>query len=314
GSQGSSFFKADNPAFGATFTYYVKEAPKTLKDQRKEKEKEIIKKNEPVPYPSWEDLRKEDDELKPFLLFTITDEAGNIVRKLKSDVKEGINRITWDLKYPSSNPIRENSEEDNSSTPVLPGKYKVTMSLSIDGLLTDIAGPIEFEAKVLNNVTLPASDRKNLVEFQKKVAELNRAVRGAVELSKELKTKVEAIKSALRHTENAPQMLTENADRIAEENLNLYRKLTGDDVLEKRNEPVYPDISSRVGEIIYGLWQTSSDPTSTYEQNYQIASQEFKPVLEDLKRLSDVELKNLESEMEKLKAPWTPGRIPDWKE
>jgi hypothetical protein len=188
------------------------------------------------------------------------------------------------------------------------------MSLSIDGLLTDIAGPIEFEAKVLNNVTLPASDRKNLVEFQKKVAELNRAVRGAVELSKELKTKVEAIKSALRHTENAPQMLTENADRIAEENLNLYRKLTGDDVLEKRNEPVYPDISSRIGEIIYGLWQTSSDPTSTYEQNYQIASQEFKPVLEDLKRLSDVELKNLESEMEKLKAPWTPGRIPDWKE
>jgi photosystem II stability/assembly factor-like uncharacterized protein len=67
-SLGSSYFKADNPSFGATFTYYIKEAPKTLKDQRKEKEKELIKKNEPVYYPSWDELRLEDDELKPFLL------------------------------------------------------------------------------------------------------------------------------------------------------------------------------------------------------------------------------------------------------
>ncbi len=39
-SLGSSFYKADNPPFGATFTYYVKEAPKTTeKNNRKEKEK-----------------------------------------------------------------------------------------------------------------------------------------------------------------------------------------------------------------------------------------------------------------------------------
>jgi len=31
GSVGTSFFKADNPPFGATFTYYIKEAPKTKK-------------------------------------------------------------------------------------------------------------------------------------------------------------------------------------------------------------------------------------------------------------------------------------------
>ena len=39
GSLGSSYFKADNPPFGATFTYYIKETPKTLLEQRKERER-----------------------------------------------------------------------------------------------------------------------------------------------------------------------------------------------------------------------------------------------------------------------------------
>ncbi len=34
GGVGQSFFKADNPPFGATFTYYIKEAPKTLKETK----------------------------------------------------------------------------------------------------------------------------------------------------------------------------------------------------------------------------------------------------------------------------------------
>lgn len=90
--------------------------------------------------------------------------------------------------------------------------------------------------------------------------------------------------------------------------------MVDDDVISKRNEPVYPSISARVDEVVYGLWQTSSDPTESYKQNYQIASDEFKPVIERLKALVEIDVKNLEREMEKLGAPWTPGRFPDWRE
>ena len=38
---GSSFFKAENPPFGATFTYYIKEVPKTKKALRQETRKRI---------------------------------------------------------------------------------------------------------------------------------------------------------------------------------------------------------------------------------------------------------------------------------
>ncbi|MDP2362298.1 MAG: glycosyl hydrolase, partial [Ignavibacteria bacterium] len=311
---GSSYYKADNPPFGATFTYYIKEAPKTLKQQRQDKEKELIKKNEPVYYPSFEDLRKEDDEEKPFLLFTIYDDAGNVVRKLKTKVESGLNRFTWDLRYASTDPIKKANDENPGGYPVMPGKYKVIMSVSIDGMLKEVAGPVEFEAKVLNNVTLPAIDRNQLVAFQKKVNDLNRAVNGAIEVSTDLKSKIEILKTAIKQTENAPQSIFDDANRIADENIILYRKLVDDEVLSKRNEPTYPSISARIGEVVSGMWQTTSAPTETYKQNYQIASEEFKPVLESLKRLVEIDLKNLENEMNKLNSPWTPGRVPDWKE
>lgn len=85
-------------------------------------------------------------------------------------------------------------------------------------------------------------------------------------------------------------------------------------MIAKRNEPVYPSIAERVGEVVYGMWQTTSAPTQSYRDNYRIASNEFKPVLSSLKKLVEIDLKNLENELEKLKAPYTPGRIPDWKE
>ena len=104
----------------------------------------------------------------------------------------------------------------------MPGKYKVTMSVFANGILSDVAGPVEFEAKVLNNVTLPVEDRNQLVAFQKKVYELRRALNGAIESVNDMNTKIDIIKTALRQTENAPQELTEKADIILQKNKELY--------------------------------------------------------------------------------------------
>ncbi|MBK7227595.1 MAG: hypothetical protein IPH97_01675 [Ignavibacteriales bacterium] len=94
------------------------------------------------------------------------------------------------MRYASTDPIKKVTDENPSGAPVMPGKYKVTMSASIDGVLKEVAGPVEFEAKVLNNVTLPASDRSELVAFQKKVNDLNRVINGAIEVSSDLKVKL----------------------------------------------------------------------------------------------------------------------------
>ncbi len=48
-NQGSMYYTAPNPAFGATFTYYVKDVPKTDKAIRTEKEKALFEKGERIP-------------------------------------------------------------------------------------------------------------------------------------------------------------------------------------------------------------------------------------------------------------------------
>jgi photosystem II stability/assembly factor-like uncharacterized protein len=310
---GSSFFKAKNPPFGATFTYYIKEAPKTRKQKRQKEEKELIKENKPVYYPTWDELRLEDREEKPFLLFTIYDEAGNVVRKLKEPVKSGINKTTWDLKYASTNPVKKVSDKNESGYPVLPGNYSVSLSMSVDGVLTEIAGPQTFEAKVLNNSTLPAKDRKELVAFQDKVAELNRVVEGTINATRNLKDKTDVLIFAIKQTPGAPNSLMDDALRIKSETEDILQHLVRDETIGKRNEPVPQTVNSRLGEVAWGLWRTTSSPTKTQQDSYNIAAEEFEQLLAQLKRLLEVDLKNLEKQMEQNGAPWTPERVPDWK-
>src|ERR1700754_2072939 len=71
--QGESFYTADNPPYGAIFTYYLKEAPKTRKQRRQEVEKEADKKGQPIGQPTLDELRAEDEEEAPAIVFTVKD-------------------------------------------------------------------------------------------------------------------------------------------------------------------------------------------------------------------------------------------------
>jgi hypothetical protein len=312
GGLGSSFYKADNPEFGATFTYYIKKAPKSKKEERKEKEKEFADENKPIYYPTWEGLREEDREEKSFSLFVVKDEMGTVVRKLKEKIKSGINRITWDLRFANTNPVKKVTDKNESGTPVMPGRYSVEMYTSINGELTMVAGPQTFEAKVLDNSTLPAEDRAELVAFQKEFWEFNRAVEGVLNATRDLKEKTDVLIYAIKQTPDAPNSLMDDALRIKKETEEILQHLYKDETIAQRNEPTYPTIYDRLNEIAWGMWKTTSTPTQTQRDSYKAASEEFEPLLADIKRLLQVDLKNLETDLESYGAPWTPGRVPGW--
>src|SRR5579863_600937 len=115
GFQGESFFTAENPPYGAQFTYYLKEEIKTKKQQRRDLEKEAEKKKVQAAYPTLEALRAEDEEEAPALLFTMSDSANRAIRTITGPVTKGIHRISWDLREPPAslpNP-RPPEAEDN---------------------------------------------------------------------------------------------------------------------------------------------------------------------------------------------------------
>ena len=105
GHLGSSYFSTPNPQVGAIFTYYIKNDSKKLKDIRLENEKAKVEKGEKVYYPPIDSLRLEDRQPDPYLLFTIRDQAGDVVRHLKAPAKKGLQKIVWDFRYATPAPL-----------------------------------------------------------------------------------------------------------------------------------------------------------------------------------------------------------------
>ena len=320
--QGEAFFTADNPAFGATFAYYLKEAPKTKKQKRQDAEKEAERKGTPLPYPALADLSAEEEEEAPGIIFTIADSTGRVVRRLNAPLSPGINRVSWDLRYPAPTlapPRPADGEEDPFAEPpggplVMPGRYSVTIAKRVNGVTSRLSASQEFAVFVEGQAAMSSPDRAALVEFQQKVARLQRAVSGTVETANQLKTRLGQIKRALHETPAAEAKLSDDAASIEKRTNEILRLLRGDTALRQRQEILPPSIVERVGSIVSDQRMSTSAPTQTQKEHYAAAAQEFEQVLTRLRPLIEGDLASLEKAMEAAGAPWTPGRIPEWKD
>ena len=315
GSQGESLFTASNPPVAAVFTYYLKESLTTLKQKRQKAEAAQVKKKEAVYYPKMEDIRAEDDEEKPYLLFTVSDEDGKVVRRIKTAATKGVKRVNWDFRYPSTAPVslRASSSRFGRRSSlghrVAPGDYYVSMSKSVDGVLTELVPKQKFTVKALENTTLPAVDRKALAAFQHKAAKLGRVIRGASQLKSELDNKVRHIDVALQQSPEAPLALYEDVKALKVKLKSIERRLLGDRSVSKLYIETPPSVLRRIEWVIRGLGNSTSAPTKSQEEAYTIAEEEFKPIMAELNEIASKDMKALEEALEAAGAPWTPGRV-----
>jgi photosystem II stability/assembly factor-like uncharacterized protein len=319
--QGESYYAAENPPFGATFTYYLKEELKTKKAKRQEAEKETAKKNALVTLPRLSDLSAEEEEEAPAVIFTITDSSGRVVRRLTGPVTAGMQRVSWDLRYPPTslppppNPDNENPFDDGPGGPlVMPGAYRVAAARRVDGVFTPLGSPQDFEIVVEGQSSMSGPDRIALVEFQQKVARLQRAVQGSLEAANALKPRLALIRRALLDTPSVGDKLLDDAASLDKRTNDILRALRGDNALRARNINLPPSISERVGNIVGAQRLSTARPTQTQINQYNAAAQEFEQTLAQLRQLIEGDLARLEKQMEAAGAPWTPGRIPEWKD
>ncbi len=320
GFLGEQYYTAENPPFGATVRYYLKDTYKSKKQTRQDAEKEIVKKGETARYPTWDELKDEDTEEEPTVFLVVTDETGNVVRRINGTNSKGINRVTWDLRYAPTSPTTlappsdDPFDEGEQGRLALPGSYKVSVWKRVNGVATKLTDEQTFATAVLGTASLPTADRKALAEFQAKVGALQRAVAGASRVANDLKSRIALIKKSLDDAPQAPARLRDDVRRLELQILEIQSLLSGNPHIRQRNEADPPSISERVQGIIDDQWLSTSAPTQTHVKAYEIAGDEFVPVLAKLKTLVEVDLKNLEAAMEGAGAPWTPGRLPEWKQ
>jgi photosystem II stability/assembly factor-like uncharacterized protein len=318
--QGATYFTAPNPDYGAVFTYYLKEDWQTRKQARQKQDKELFDKGKPVPNPSWEELRQEDKEIPPYLLFTVSDAEGRAVRQLRAKPAKGIQRLAWDLSYPSPFPVKAKDKfdplaKDDGGLMVMPGKYRLAVAKVADNMVTPLGEPRDFEARILANATLPAPDRPALVRFQRQVAELTRVLQGAMELAGELSGKLAHIKQTLTAQPGGSDLMARataietKLDWVIFAFRGLEPKASDEEI-----PPAPMPLWSRLSTIISNQYGTTSEPGKAQEEGLRIAKEELAPLLIKLKSIANEELPALEKELDAAKAPWTPGRLLELKD
>ncbi len=309
GSQGASFYAAENPPFGAVFTYHLAEKVMTLKESRHEREKE-----DDWTYPDIDELRAEDRQIDPEVQLVVRDARGDVVRRVAGRRGKGFHRTAWDLRHPSENAVSLSGGDDpDRRTPagplVVPGTYSVSLELHRDGAVERLAGPESFEVYPLDLATMRADDPKGVLAFAQEASELRREVIGAIRAAGEAENRVRHLRRAIRDT---PQARAEHIERLESVRLDLEALLVplrGDETLSDRERPQAPSISDRIGAVVSGRKNVTSPPTGTHRDQYRYALAAFGPVLQKLRSVID-RLDALEAELDELGAPWTPGRVP----
>ena len=317
GSNGNAFFSADNPAYGAVFSYYLRDGYKSMQQIRRANEKEIEKNGGDTPYPTWDTLRKEDQEEAPSVFLEVTDSKGNVVRRVKAASSQGFHRVAWDMHYPSSAPVSLASRSGYvppwaipPKGPIaLPGEYTVTLKKRQFGKVSNLSEPQSFTLKLLDNSPEITQDRAGLLAVQQRAANLFRSVRGASKAQGELKSRIQHLKAAVDLTPSATEQHAQQVRELAARLVQLSMLLDGDATVRARQEPVPWSVSGRTSSLYYAISGSQNKVSGNHLASLDIAEAEYTRVAEQLKALQ-LDISALENTLESAGAPWTPGRIP----
>ena len=279
GFQGEDYFSAPNPEYGVIIKYWIKEGVTSLKAEF----------------------------MKNLLLVRL------FVRELRKSLGKGLNKITWDMQYPSTYSVSAGNASETSGIEVVPGTYKVSMSKNVKGEVAELAGPVSFKIKALKNLSLPAKDRSELVAFKRKAIELNGAVSAVSQAIGDMNKKIAPYKAATKvfHGQEAADLMNELRS-LANKVKNLQLMLSGDRTPGQLDLDGDVALRRRAGTAMYGLFGNFSDIPGSAKKQYEIAAEEFAPLYSKTKALM-LEFEKMDKKMGDIGAPITPGKLPDWR-
>jgi photosystem II stability/assembly factor-like uncharacterized protein len=318
GFQGETFFSVPNPDYGIVIRYWIKDGVTTLKSERQKAEKEKFDKGEVFGYPTLEEWKAEKKELPSYLIFTITDDQGNFVRELRTGLSKGMGRIVWDMQYPATYSVNAREANETSGLPssgieVVPGTYHVSLAKNVKGVITQLAGPVSFTVKLLNNESLPATNFAELATYKKKAIELNGAVSAVASAIGDMQEKIAPWKAAVKafHGQEAVDLMASVND-LQDKLEALQLIMNGDPDRGTLDLDSEVALRQHAGSSLFGIFGNFSDVPGSARQQYEIAAQEFKPVYDRTKTLM-TEFAAMDKKLGEIGAPLTPGRLPEWK-
>lgn len=320
GSQGENLWMSENRYFGAMITYWIKDAPRSLRQRRQDQDRAATAKNASPRYPTPAELTAEADEEAPQTFMTITDAGGRVVRRMTIPGGRGMHRYVWNLRGPAPTtgggfggggqdqdpPIFQGNTGGGSF--VSPGTYRVALSRRIDGNVVALGEAQTLTVIADPGVTLTPQQRTQNTDYQQNVDRLQRQFTGTLEAANSMRTRTQAILRALVDSPADIKLLDE-ARRFDTRVLAILRRMRGDETLRGLESGDPTSLQDRVNTAVQGARGLSGAPTGTQQRSYTLGSEDLAAVIKDLRGL-EVEIRKFEQTLEAAGVPYTPGRWP----
>ena len=280
-SDGGQTYYAKNPEYGASITYFVKDAPSSMKSERKKSEKS--KKDGDIPFPGWEMLDKENSEQKNQVILVVKDKAGEIVTKISGPLKKGMSRVNWNLTSSIPTTINALSRGWRGSgggirTQVNPGAYDLFLNKRVSGVVTEIAGPVELEVEKIRSGTLTNPMKDEHDQYYKNLADFSSVVNTYQHKFEKANTRVSTYQRMLmRITTNIPEA-SKSLYELTETMNMLERKVGGSESKAEVGEKDFLTISDRLWAARGGWYPNSYGPTQQHMKSFDIAKEMFNRV------------------------------------
>lgn len=306
-SHGDFEYRAKNPEFGATFTYYLRDGFKSPKQTREDQEKKDLKKGKKPLYPEWDEIEAELRTADPTVYLIIKDTQGNIVRKVNANAKKGMHRVTWDLRYPSANALGTGPSFFGDTGPlVAPGEYSAALYANVAGKVTSLAPAVSFNVKPLHQENESGSvTPEQRSQIIREVESLRRQVSTASSQVKELKDQLKSIRTAMDRSTAATGDLEDKYHQLrtavfaAEEILYGQKSRSG-----MGSTPA--SVSDRLFMIEFARANTWGI-TTTQKQQMGFVKDALGRLQPQLNTLMNKEFPTLKSALVNAGAPWIPS-------
>ncbi len=316
GMKGTGEFIAQNPPFGAAFTYYLADGFQTLEAQRRKRTQELEKAGEAVTLPSWDELQAERMQFEPKIWLTVRDETGAHVRTLEAPATAGFHRVAWDLRHTSRKIValgaaggRHGAGSGGAAAGYMavPGVYSVSLASEVDGKLTELAGPVRFEVTPLRQAALQGASIEEYEAFRLELQAIEERVDATGATLNATWLRVAAVREAATRIDARQSGLTSRLRDLQHSLQSLTEQLYGDPAKGALGHPVPLKVNSWLSRARAGA-STSYGPTPSHRESLRMAAGLLQDLVAELNQIRDVTLPAIEQALAEAGAPWIEGQ------
>lgn len=301
-SQGSNQWTAENPPFGAVFTYWLRDGYASRESERQKAEAELSE-DADVSFPGWDALEAEMREQPPVVQVIIRDRNGTVINRVDGPTSAGVHRVAWDFQYASDAMIGlDGGGGFGGGFLALPDTYTASLIQVEEGVVTELAGPVEFQvepafAGALERVSdeVVAAFREEVTAFANDLTETNDLLDTQIQ-------RVEAMQTALGRADALAPELSERLYQTRLELLEIRERMRGSEAKAEIGERNPPSPSDRLFVGYRGL-STMYGPTEMHRQSIEVGKAELVPLRAEIEHYAEEVMPALERALEATDAP-----------